>query len=171
MNSLIELRTEMDGGPVPALSKYARREVTGICFLTRSIFKETPRLDEAQLAKLSINGVLGGVEVLDACFGDAVLAPELVSLGAILGVAVGYNVSTEAAADDEDFTHLVMWKLFLVPLYVAVAGFEHHVAILTVVNCFENCLVSLVYPVLSHGLGSAPLVQRVRSVSAFADLI
>jgi hypothetical protein len=25
--------------------------------------------------------VLGGVEVLDACLGDAVLAPELVSLG------------------------------------------------------------------------------------------
>jgi hypothetical protein len=26
------------------LSKYARREVTGICFLTRSIFKETPKV-------------------------------------------------------------------------------------------------------------------------------
>src|SRR5207302_8824888 len=102
----IELMTEMDGGPVPALSKYARREVTGICFLTRSIFKETPRLDEAQLAKLSINGVLGGVEVLDACFGDAVLAPELVSLGAILGVAVSYYVPAISAANDEDFTHL-----------------------------------------------------------------
>src|SRR5947208_11581353 len=110
MNSLIELRTEMDGGPVPALSKYARREVTGICFLTRSMFKETPRLDEAQLARLSINGMLGGVEVLDACYGNAVLAPELVSLGAVLGVAVGYNVSAVSAANDEDFPHLVMWK-------------------------------------------------------------
>src|SRR2546428_7732153 len=42
MYSLIALRTGMDGGPVPALSKYALRAVTGICFLTRSIFKETP---------------------------------------------------------------------------------------------------------------------------------
>jgi hypothetical protein len=48
------------------------------------------------------------VEVLDACFGDAVLAPELVSLGAVLGVAVGYDVSAEAATDDEDFPHFVM---------------------------------------------------------------
>src|SRR5439155_21627818 len=37
--SWIALRTLIDGGPVPALSKYARREVTGISFLTRSIFK------------------------------------------------------------------------------------------------------------------------------------
>jgi hypothetical protein len=35
----------IDGGPVPALSKYARREVTGISFLTRSIFKETAPCD------------------------------------------------------------------------------------------------------------------------------
>jgi hypothetical protein len=58
--------------------------------------------------RLSIKAVLGGVEVLDACFGDAVLAPELVSLGAVLGVAVGYDVSAEAATDDEDFPHFVM---------------------------------------------------------------
>src|SRR5437660_310313 len=131
------------------------------------MFKETPRLDEAQLARLSINGMLGGVEVLDACFGNAVLAPELVSLGAVLGVAVGYNVSAVSAANDEDFPHLVMWKFFLVPLYVAVAGLQHHVAVLTVVNCFENCLVSLVYPILGHGVDSAPLMERSRSVPVF----
>jgi hypothetical protein len=33
--------------------------------------------------------------------------------GAVLCVAVGYYVS--------DFTHLVMWKVFLVSFYVAVA--------------------------------------------------
>ena len=114
-------------------------------------------MDEAQLARLSINGVLGGVEVLDACFRDAVLAPELVSLRAVLGVAVSYYVSAISAANDEDFTHLVMWKLLPVTLYVAVAGFEYHVAILTVVDCFENCLVSVVYPVLSHDVDGAPL--------------
>jgi hypothetical protein len=61
------------------------------------------------------------MEVLDACFGDAVLAPELVSLGGVLGVAVGYDASAEAATSDEDFPHFVMWKFFLVFLYVAVA--------------------------------------------------
>ncbi len=75
------------------------------------------------MARPSINGVLRGVEVLDACFGDAVLAPELVSLGAVLGVAVVYYVSAVPTADDEDFSHLVMWKVFLVPFYVAVARF------------------------------------------------
>ena len=76
-----------------------------------------------QLDGLSINGVLGSVEVLNACFGYAVLAPELVSLGAVLGVAVGYDVSAEAATDDEDLPHFVMWKFFLVSLYLAVARF------------------------------------------------
>ena len=75
------------------------------------------------MARLSINGVLGGMEVLDACFGDTVFAPELVSLGAVLGVAVGYNVSAEAAADNENFPHFVMWKFFLVTFHVSVAGF------------------------------------------------
>src|SRR5712691_2379282 len=77
MNSLIALSTGMDGGPVPALSKYARREVTGICFLTRSIFKETPTLDGVQLTRFGIKEVLGCMESSDACLGDAVLAPEL----------------------------------------------------------------------------------------------
>ena len=35
-------------------------------------------MDEVQLVRLSINGVLDGVEVLDARFSDAVLAPFLV---------------------------------------------------------------------------------------------
>jgi hypothetical protein len=100
--------------------------------------------------------VLDGVEVLDACFGDAVLTPELVSLGAVLGVAVGYNVSAVPAADDEDFPHFVMGEFFLVPLYVVVAGFQYHIAVLAVVDCFEDCLVSFVYPALSHAGESAP---------------
>ena len=107
-------------------------------------------MDEVQLARLSINGVLGGVEVLDACFSNTVFAPELVSLGTVLGVAVGHNVSAEAAADDEDFTHLVVGSIFLVAFYVSVAGFEYHVATLTVVDRFEDCLVTFTYPVLSH---------------------
>ncbi len=114
-------------------------------------------MDGVHLTRLSIKEVLSRMEALNACFGNAVLAPELVSLGAILSVAVGYNVSAETAANDEDFPHLVMWKFFLVPLYVAVAGFQYHVAILTVVDCFENCLVSVVYPVLSHDVDGAPL--------------
>jgi len=67
--------------------------------------------------------LLGGVEVLDARFGDAVLAPELVSLGAVLCVAIGYYVLAVSAANDEDFAHLVMWKFFLVPSYIDVPGF------------------------------------------------
>ncbi len=66
-------------------------------------------MDGGLFVRLGINGVLVGVEVLDACFRDAVFAPELVSLGAVLGVAVGYDVSAEAAADDEDFSHFVVW--------------------------------------------------------------
>src|SRR5881628_2125819 len=42
MYSVIAFRTGIGGGPVPALSKYARRAVTGICFLTRSMFNGTP---------------------------------------------------------------------------------------------------------------------------------
>src|SRR6266702_6864114 len=82
---------------------------------------------------------------------EAILAPELVSFGAVLGVAVGYYVSAVPTADDEDFPHLVMWKVFLVPFYLIVAGFQYHVAVLTVVDCFEDCFVPFVYPVFSHG--------------------
>ena len=80
-------------------------------------------MDEAQLARLSINGVLGGVEVLDACFRDTILAPELISLGAVLGMAVGYCVSAAAATDDEDFTHFVLREVFLVPFHILVTRF------------------------------------------------
>jgi len=80
-------------------------------------------LDEVHLDRLSIKEVLDGVEALDARFGYTILAPELVSLGAILGVAVRYNVSAVSAADDEDSPHFVMWKLFLVPFDVGVARF------------------------------------------------
>ncbi len=119
--------------------------------------------DEAKLASLTINAVLGDVEVLDACLSDAVLTPELVSLGTVLGVAVGYYVSAVPTADDEDFPHLVMWKVFLVPFYVTVAGVQYHVAVLTVVDCFEDCFVPFVYPVFSHGSGCSPHWKWVRS--------
>ena len=108
------------------------------------------------MVRLSINGVLDRVEVLDACFSDTILAPELVSFGAVLGVAVGYYVSAVSAADDEDFPHLVMGKFFLVPFYINIPGFKDHVAVFTVVDCLENCLVPVVYPVLSHGYDGAP---------------
>ena len=108
------------------------------------------------MASLSINAVLGCVEVLDTRFSDAVLTPELVSLGTILRMTVGYNVSAVPTADDEDLPHLVMWKVFLVPVYVIVAGFQYHVAVLTVVDCFEDCFVPFVYPVFSHRSGGSP---------------
>ena len=108
------------------------------------------------MASLSINAVLSGVEVLDTCFGDAVLTPELVSLGTVLGVAVGHYVSAAPTADDEDFSHLVMWKVFLVTFYVTVVGFQYHIAVLTVVDCFEDCFVPFVYPVFSHRSGGSP---------------
>ena len=60
------------------------------------------------------------MEVRDAGFGDAVLAPELVSLWAVLGVAVGDDVSAVTAADDEDLAHLVMGKLSFVLLYFVI---------------------------------------------------
>jgi hypothetical protein len=96
------------------------------------------------------------VEVLNACFRDTILAPELVSLGAILGMAVGYHVSAVAAADDEDFTHFVMREVFLVPFHILVARLEDHVAVLAVVDCLEDCPVPFVYPILSHGSAGAP---------------
>ena len=48
------------------------------------------------------------MEVCDAGLGDAVLTPELVSLRAVLGVAVGDDVSAALAADDEYLPHLVV---------------------------------------------------------------
>ena len=106
------------------------------------------------MARLSINGVLGGVEVLNACFGDAVLAPEPVFLGAVLGMAVGHDVSTEAAANDEDFPHFVMWKFLLVSFYVAVPKFQYHIAVLAVVYRVENRLVALVYPAFGQSVSN-----------------
>jgi len=58
MYSLIAFRTGIEGGPVPALSKYALREVTGICFLTRSMFKRTPLKLEPSSERLSIKEAL-----------------------------------------------------------------------------------------------------------------
>jgi hypothetical protein len=111
----------MDGGPVPALSKYALRDVTGICFLTRSIFKETPGVGRCHLAELSIKEVLDSVEALYARLRDAILAPEPVPLRAILCVAVCYYVSAVSTPNDEDFPHLMIRKLFLMSLYLVVA--------------------------------------------------
>ena len=113
-------------------------------------------MDEVHFAGLTIKEVLGGVEALNACFGDAVLAPELVPFGAVLSVAVCHYVSAVSAPNDEDFPHLMMWKLFLVSLYLVVAQVKDHVAIFAVIGCFENCLVSLVYPVLGHSYDIAP---------------
>ena len=96
------------------------------------------------MAWLSINGVLGGVEVLDACFGDAVPAPELVSFGAVLGVAVGDYVSAVAAADYEDLPQLMVRKLFLVSLDIHVTRFENHVTTFTVVDRVKDCSIALV---------------------------
>jgi hypothetical protein len=80
-------------------------------------------LDKVHSARMSIKEVLGCVETLNACFRDAVLTPELVSFGAVLGVAIGYDVSAVSAPDDEYLPQLVMWKFFLVPLYLTVTGF------------------------------------------------
>ncbi len=51
----------------------------------------------------------------------AVLAPELVQLGAVLGVTVGHDVSTMAASDDEDFAHLMIRQVFLVAFDISIA--------------------------------------------------
>ena len=91
------------------------------------------------------------MEVRDACFGDAVLAPELVSLRAVLGVAVGDDVSAMTAADDEDLAHLVIGKFFLVLLHFVVSRVENYVAVLAIVDCFKDSLVAIVDPVLCHG--------------------
>jgi hypothetical protein len=111
------------------------------------------------------------VEVLNACFRDTILAPELVFLGAILGVAVGHYVSTVAAPDDEDLTHLVMREVFLVPFHILVARFKDHVAVLAVIDCLEDCPVPFVYPVLSHRSAGAPLMENRSVVLVFAVLI
>jgi len=44
----------------------------------------------------------------------------------------------------------------LLCLYVTVARFQYHVAVLTIVNGFENRLVPFVYPALSDGGGGSP---------------
>ena len=54
-------------------------------------------------------------------FGETVLAPELVLLGAVLGMAVSDDVSAVTATDDEDLAHLVIGKFSLVLLYLLVS--------------------------------------------------
>jgi len=87
---------------------------------------------------------------------QGILTPELVSLGTVLGMTVGYYASAVPTPNDEDFPHFVMREFFLVPFYVAVAWVEYHVAVFAVVDGFEDCFVSFVWPVLSHGSDDAP---------------
>lgn len=81
---------------------------------------------------------------------QAILAPEPVELGAVLGVAVGDYFSTMAAANDEHPPQLVAGEVFLVALDIQIARFEYHVTAFTVVYRVEDRLVTLVYPVLRH---------------------
>ena len=80
----------------------------------------------------------------------AVLAPELVQLGAVLGVAVGYDVSAVAASYNEDFAHLMIRQIFLVALDVSIVELQDHVACFAVIDCFEDRPFSLVEPAFSH---------------------
>ena len=79
--------------------------------------------------------MLAGVKGVRSQLRDAVLAPELVLLGAILGVGVRYHVSTVPASEDHDSPHLVMGEVFLVNGNVSVSQFYDRVAGLAVVNC------------------------------------
>jgi hypothetical protein len=65
---------------------------------------------------------------------EAGLAPELVSLWTVFSVGVCYHVSTVAAAQDHDSTHLVIRKLVLVTGNVRVGSLHYDVAGLTVVD-------------------------------------
>src|SRR5207237_4900443 len=108
-------RMLIDGGPVHALSKYARREVTGISFLTRSMFKEGKASRCSRFFRVwSIKGMLGGVEGLSTSFRDAVLAPELVLLGTILRIGVSDHISATTTSKDHDSSHLMMGEVSLV---------------------------------------------------------
>jgi hypothetical protein len=78
----------------------------------------------------------------------AILAPELVSRGAVLRVAVCYDVSAEAAMDDEDFPQLVVREVLPVTLNVSIASFQYHVTAFTVIDRVKNCLVTFVHPAL-----------------------
>ena len=81
---------------------------------------------------------------------QAILTPELVSLGAVLGVAVGYYVSAVSASDDEDFPHSVVGEVFLVSLDIHIARFKYHVTAFTVVDRVKDRPIPFVYPALSH---------------------
>jgi hypothetical protein len=81
---------------------------------------------------------------------QTILAPELVSFRAVLGVTVGYYVSAVSASDDEDFPHSVVGEVFLVALDIHIARFEYHVTAFTVVDRVKDRPVPLVYPALSH---------------------
>jgi len=63
------------------------------------------------------------VKILDSLFSNAIFAPELVSLRAVLCVTIGYDVSTMTAPDDEHLSHFVKGKIFLVTFNVNVARF------------------------------------------------
>jgi hypothetical protein len=84
----------------------------------------------------------------------AILAPELVSRGAVPDVAVCYDVSAEAATDDEDFPQLVVREILHVAFDIHVAGFEYHVTAFAIVDRVENRLVAFVYPALCQSLAN-----------------
>ncbi len=68
---------------------------------------------------------------------QAALAPELVSLGTILGVRVCNHVPTMAAEQNHYSTHLVVRKLVLVTRNVSVSSLDYDVAGFAVVDGVE----------------------------------
>src|SRR2546422_7767269 len=96
---------------------------------------------------------------------QAILTPELVSLGAVLGVAVGYYVSAVPATDDEDFPHFVIGEVFLMALDIHIARFQYHVTAFTIVDRVKDRPVPLVYPALSHSDSMPRDLRIVRSKS------
>jgi hypothetical protein len=90
------------------------------------------------------------VEGFCASFCDAVLAPELVFLRAVLCVGVGDYVSAMVATEDHDPSHLVMREVSLVDRNVGVSQFYDDVAGLAVVDCVEYSLVAFLRPLVRH---------------------
>ena len=81
---------------------------------------------------------------------NAILAPELVILGVVLGVAVCDDVSAVAAADYQNLPDLMAGEVVLVPFNVRIARLKNHVAAFTIVDRVQYCSVTLVDPALGQ---------------------
>ncbi len=77
------------------------------------------------------------MEIINACFTDTVLAPELVPFRTVFGIGVCDDCEAARAAENHHAAHLVTRQFFLVMEDVGVGPIYYLVASLTVVDSVQ----------------------------------